>query len=112
MSDIASIVTGYDANLPISLTKDGAAFVIDSAATVQVALVSTDRTATLVPAVTCSDATAGADWSVSLIVALFSTVMTTAITVTGDALLEISVTENGEKLPWFADAIIVKGSIE
>ena len=102
MSDIALIVTGDDADLPVTLSKDGVTFTIDPGATVQAAVVSTDRETTLLAAVTCDNGATGADWANSLVVVEFPSADTGALTEETPALLEIQVDDNGKKT-WFTD---------
>lgn len=110
MQDIATIVTGYDAHLTITLTKDDATFAIDPLATVKAALVSTDRLTTILPFVTSSYSEAGADWAKSLIIVNFPDTETINISDFGDALLEIQV-DDQIKLPWYIDADVIEGRI-
>ena len=104
------IVTGDDVALPVTLKKDGETFSIDAGATVQASIVLADRSATLIPAVTCSNSAAGADWLNSLVVVEFSSAATGAVTDYVPALVEIQVDDSG-KLTWFVGVVIEKGSI-
>jgi len=104
------IVTGDDVALPVTLKKDGAAFVIDPGAVVKAALVDTDRQTILAGPVTCANNAVGANWAQSLVVVAMSSAVTGAITAYDSALLEIQV-DDGGKLTWFVSVSIVKGSI-
>ena len=104
------IVTGDDVALPVTLKKDGATFTIDVGATVQASIVLADRSATLIAAVTCSNAATGADWANSLVIVEFSSAETGAVTDYVPALVEIQVDDSG-KLTWFVGVVIEKGSI-
>lgn len=112
MSDeIARIVTGYDAVIPIQLTKSGQAFNIDSGASVKAALISTDRNTVFISAVTVNSNEQGSDWSTSLIIPKFTAAQTSELNEFDDALIEISVDDGGVRIPFFSEALIVKGNI-
>ena len=108
--DIATIVTGDDATLPVVLTKDGATFVINPAAVIRATVTDKTKRNTLLAPVTVTEAAAGSDWANSLIVVVFSSADTAAVTYSGRAVLEIQVDDNG-KLTWFDEIEIVKGTI-
>ena len=108
--DIATIVTGDDATLPVVLTKDGATFTIDPGAQIFAAVTDKTKKKTLLAATPVSEAAAGSDWANSLVVVVFSSVNTAAVTYTGRAVLEIQVDDNG-KLTWFDEIEIIKGTI-
>lgn len=104
------LVAGDDMVLAVALKKDGAAFAIAAGATVKAALISQDRKRLLCGPVTCSNDAFGADWPNSLVMVLFPSAATSAITEFKPALLEIEVHDGG-KLTWFADVKIVNGKI-
>lgn len=110
MSDVAVIVSGDDAVLAVTLTKEGATFAISSGATVKAALVSIDRAEVLIPAVTCNPDVSAADWDNSLVAVQFSASATSEVNDYGPALLEVQI-DDGGKLTWFVDAHVVKGNI-
>jgi len=105
-----TIVTGDDVALPVTLRKDGQTFAINLASTVRAAVVSLDRSETLIAAVTLSNVATGADWANSLVVAEFSSAESADATTTGPALLEIQVDDSG-KTTWFLTVEITAGSI-
>jgi hypothetical protein len=107
----AIIVTGDDAVVFVALKKNGSAFVINPGATVQGAIVSSDRSAILAGPVASLSSMAGANWNISLVAIEMSSSITDAIASQGNALLEVQVDDSG-KLTWFVTAYIVKGSIE
>ena len=111
MQDIAVIVSGYDAKQSITLTKGDQTFAINSSATVKVAIIDTDRSSIILSAVTSLRTEAGADWANSLIVVEFPKELTAVIQEFGDALLEIQV-DDGITLPWYVDAVILKGLVQ
>ena len=108
------ITTGDDAAIPVQLKKKVSgkkvSFNIDAGATIKAVLVSLDRETILSGVVTLNNAATGTDLSTSLVVVEFTEVETTAITATGEALLEVQVNDGG-KLTWTADITVVKGNI-
>lgn len=108
--DIATIVTGDDATLPVVLQKDGATFTINPGATIQASVTDKTKKKILLNPTPVVEVTAGSDWANSLIVVVFSSVNTAALTYSGRAVLEIQVDDNG-KLTWFDEIEIVKGTI-
>lgn len=108
--DIAQIVTGDDATLPVVLTKDGQTFTIDPAAQIFAAVTDRTKKKTILASTPVSELAPGSDWANSLIVVVFSSVNTAAVTYTGRAVLEIQVDDNG-KLTWFDEIEIVRGTI-
>ena len=107
---MSGIVTGDDVALPVTLKKDNATFTIAPGATVKASIVSLDRAAILIAAVTVSNAAPGADWANSLVVVEFTSIETLGVIVYDPALLEIQV-DDGGKLTWFVNLDITKGTI-
>jgi len=107
---MSEIVSGYDAELPIELTKDKTTFAIDIASIVKASLISADRATVLIAPVTCDHTAAGADWAVSLVVVEFPRTSTALLTDYAPALIEIQV-DDGKKTPFFTSVDIEKGTI-
>lgn len=103
------LVIGDDLSIPVQLKKGGVVFNIPGTATVEAAIVDTDRSALLSAVVTCVEAAPGADWTNSLIIVDFSEVQSAAIP-RGDAYLEIQVDDSG-KNTWFVSVTAIQGNI-
>lgn len=110
MPIIPEIVTGDDLNIPVTLKKDGVTFAIDTAAIVQVAIVSANKSEILVAAIAQVSTTTGADWANSLVVVVMPSAATLSLATFGKAYMEIQVDEGG-KTTWFAKIILTKGNI-
>jgi hypothetical protein len=108
--DISTIVTGDDPILPVVLTKDGATFTINPGAVIQASVTDKTKRKVLLAPTPVVEETPGSDWANSLVVVVFSSVDTSALTYTGTAVLEIQVDDNG-KLTWFDEIEIVRGTI-
>ena len=108
---IPIIVTGDDADIFVTLTKDDATFTIAPADTVEAAIVSVDHETLLMAAVSQSEAAAGADWANSLVAVEFTAAQTALIIKTGHALLAVQATISGKKTTWFDDVGVVQGQI-
>jgi len=104
------IVSGYDAELPITLKKDKATFAINTSATVKASLISVDRNTVFIAPVACGHTANGADWANSLVIVKFPKASTSALTDFGTALIEIHV-DDSITLPWFVSIDIEKGTI-
>lgn len=105
------IVTGYDFRWTLKLTQKGATQVV-TGATIQAALVSRNRSETLIEPVSCSSSATGADWSVGLVTVEFPATATTALAgLDGDAFIELSVTLAGKRIPFQTLATIHTGRI-
>lgn len=108
----ATITTGDDGSLVITLTKNGTTFVINSAAVVKAAITDLERTKILVATVTCASDASGADWDNSVVVATFPRDSTGGTTDFGEALVAVMVDYDNERLTWWIDGIdIVNGLI-
>ena len=107
---MSEIVTGDDSVIPVELTKDGLSFIIDPGATVLATVTNKTNKATLIPVTAVLESAPGSDWENSLIMVGFSSEQTSAVTSTGNCLLEIQVDDGGTQT-WFADINIVKGTI-
>lgn len=112
---MTTITTGDDVALYIDLKKDGATFAIPSDAVVKAAIITTDRNKILAGPVDVLQATPGGDWSVSRVVATFSSAITELIQVRDSATalpatVEIQIDSDG-KLTWSANIEILKGLI-
>ena len=107
---MAAITTGDDAQILYSMTKDGAAFVIDPGATVRAVLISLDRVTTISAEVAVNLSAPGTDLAASLVVVAFTAAQTALITEYGPALLEVQV-DDGGKITWTAQLTVRKGNI-
>jgi hypothetical protein len=105
-----TITTGYMSSIPVTLKKAGATFDIPVASAVKAAIVSSDHTEVLIPAVDVVDSVTGADWPNSLIVVVFSEAETALLKTASNVFMEIQVDDNG-KTPWFVSGEVVKGNI-
>lgn len=106
------LVTGDDFSVAAQLLKDGEAFAIGLDATVKAMIVTTGHTKALTAAVDQLSSAAGANWGASLVTVIFAPGDTVDITRQGQALLEIQVDDNSEKLTWYAKIQIIKGLID
>lgn len=104
------IVIGDDVEISAQLYKDDQTFTVNPAATVKAMLVKTDHSEALSSAVTLSPSATGADWSTALLIVEMSAAVTTAVTYTGNCLLEIQV-DDTIKETWFGVVRIVEGQI-
>lgn len=104
------IVTGDDVLLLVQLKKNGAPFVISSAASIKAAVISPDHCTVLIGPSDQSAAAPGASWSTALVAIQFSSAQTAAILSYRPAFIEIEVNDGG-KLTWFAGIDVVKGLI-
>lgn len=112
MSTAPDIVTGDNVALAVTLTKNGAAFAIDTADTVKAALVSTDhKTAYTAAPIVQSAAAPGADWTNGVVIVEIPGTATEPIAYQGLALLEIQVTASGVNTTWFVPVKVIKGQI-
>ena len=105
------IVTGDNVALAVTLKKNGVVFIIDPAATVKAALVSTDHRTAYTDPLAQAEATPGADWSASLVMVEIPGTATEAITYQGLALIEIQITAGGVNTTWFVPVKIIRGQI-
>lgn len=105
------IVLGDDSEVPVTLKKNKATFSIDAGAVIKAAVVNTDRDTVIAGPVTVNNNATGSDLANSLIVVEFTEEETGAITVEGDALLEIQVLD-GKKKTWWPEVFLVRGLIE
>ena len=103
------LVIGDDLSIPVQLKKSGLSFTIPGTATVEAAIVDTDRSALLSDIVTCIEGATGADWTTSLVIVDFTEIQSAAIP-RGEAYLEIQVDDNG-KNTWFVSVEAIQGNI-
>jgi hypothetical protein len=105
------IIHGDDVSLAIALTKNGAPFTIDPAATVTAVLRS--GVAQISPIVTCDEGATGADWSTGLVVVEMTPAESIAIvanTFPSQVTLEIQV-DDTTKESWLIDGVLNYGSL-
>jgi hypothetical protein len=107
---MATLVTGDDTLVPVTLKKNGATFAIAGTAAIKARLVSVDRKVTYSEEVLQSITEAGNDLANSLVVVRLAPADTVSITYQGKARLEIQV-DDGGKTTWFVDVDIVRGNI-
>lgn len=108
--DLAEIVTGTDATIPATLTIDDATFIINTGAVIRAKVTSKDKKKDILGLTPVVEASPGSDWANSLIVIVFDSVNTAAVTYVGRAILEVQVDDSG-KQNWFREIEIVKGTI-
>jgi hypothetical protein len=106
-----NIITGDDINQLVQLTRNGVDFAILNSDQVQCAIVSFDRKTILVTAVVQDDTATGANWGESIIACEFTNALTNQITKTGQAWLEIQVTQASKITTWFVMVNIIQGNI-
>lgn len=109
-SKAAQLVIGDDASIGIILKRNKATFNIDSGATVKGQVTSMDHKYVYTSELTALSTDTGADWPNSLVVFPISSTVTSLITYTGMALVEIQV-DDGGKTTFFAELEIIKGAI-
>lgn len=105
-----SIVPDNGAKIPVQLLVDGVPFNIPAATPVKAALLTRDQTALLAGPVSLSNLEAGADWSVSTVVAVFSASGLVGIDRQQKLTLEVQV-EDGDPVSWFYDGEALQGHI-
>lgn len=106
----AQLVIGDDASIGVVLKRNKATFPIDAGATVKGQITSMDHKYTYTTELTALSTDTGADWPNSLVVFPIASAVTSLITYTGMALVEIQVDDNG-KSTFFADIEIIRGII-
>lgn len=106
----AKITIGNDVAVAVQLKRNELPFVIPGTATVKAVLTTLDKKYQLSSIVTCAELESGADWSTSLVVAVFSSAVTALIEYTGMAYIEVQVTDAG-KTTFTADVEILAASI-
>lgn len=108
------ITTGDDAAVPVQLYKKQgkvkSTFVIDAGATIKAVLTSIDRLTVISAEVIIDNTATGADLATSLVIVELTEAQTEAITLLGDAIVEIQV-DDGGKLTWTTGVFIRKGNI-
>ena len=103
------ITAGDDITIPVTLKKNGATFAIDSAATINAAIVDVDVQNLLSSVVTVNKSAAGTDLANSLIQVSFTSAQTAGVR-PGNAKIEIQVDDSG-KTTWHLDCIFKRGII-
>jgi len=104
----ALIKTGYGARIRCDITADKAAFNIPSSTVVKATLISLDGDRVLIPSVTCSDASSGADWATSKVMVEFNEAETAAVAEMGGANIELQVDGTADT-PWTLPVLVQKG---
>jgi len=112
IADLPVLVTGDDFQLPVDLTTNDLAFVVDVNAEVKARVVSLDHRTAWSAAVAQIAGTAGADWPNGRVAVFFTAAETAAIVKYGLAQIEIQVNQFGGKSTWFAGIRVVKGQID
>lgn len=106
-----AIASGYDFSWTLQLNQRGAVVNV-AGATIEAALVSTNRSETLIEPVTCSSGAAGADWSKGLVTIEFPAASTEPLAARdGEARIELSVTLAGKRTHFETLATIHTGRI-
>jgi len=106
---VPKLTTGDDISWSVQLNKNGAPFDM-TGATVNVAVVSQNKTQKLTANIPQASGTSGADWSTSFVVVVIPSATTGAIAYTGPAFLEIEV-DDGGKQTWFVELEVQKGNV-
>jgi hypothetical protein len=105
------IVSGYDFAWTLQLAQRGTA-VVATGATIEAALVSMDRSETLIAATACSSSAPDADWSKGLVTIEFPAASTEPLAARdGEARIELSVTLAGKRTHFETLATIHTGRI-
>lgn len=99
-----TVTRNDDISLPVTLRRDGFTLDLTAATDITAALTSRHGGPTSYVQAVQSSVTAGADWSKSLIVCVFTAANTDTLP-HGGIRLEIQVTLAGKKTTWYSDAI-------
>lgn len=109
-TNVARIVTGDDAAIPVTLLKGDDTFAIDAGASVKAVLITSDHESVISAEAVQSSAAAGADWANSLVVVTFPAATTALITELGRAKIEIQVVDTLTDT-FFVSVDIIKGHL-
>lgn len=104
MEDDAILRSGYDFSRRVLVTKDGTAESL-SGATIKASLKNANKSVELIADTAQSSSAEGADWANGIVTVIFSSSLTSALTVTNQATgqnkawLELSIVKSGARVP-------------
>jgi len=105
------IVTGDDAYIKVTLTREHEVFTIQPDAIIHASIIDKSHQSTIAGPVLVEYGLTGADWTKSLLVVLIPGASTQAVKTSKAAVLEIQVDDLDIKTTWFAHVDLVRGTI-